>query len=231
MDSPLRLIAPNPVDRLARTIEGLLVVASAPLSLGELAEAADDDPERIEMALGLLRDRYSEGRSGIVLEQVAGGFAFCASRDAAEACARLFERPVERGLSQAALETLAIVAYLGPCSRPDIARIRGVAADSAVAGLVERGLIAEQGARVRRGAQFATGRLRSSSGSSAWRASRRCLVSTISGRMRTNCANACWKWPRPARRRRARSYNCQAPSAMCDAAFSSMNRRPRRPRS
>ena len=145
MDSPLRLIAPNPVDRLARTIEGLLVVASAPLSLGDLAEAADDDPERIETALGLLRERYSEGRSGIVLELVAGGFAFRASRDAAEACARLFERPVERGLSQAALETLAIVAYLGPCSRPDIARIRGVAADSAVAGLTERGLIAEAG--------------------------------------------------------------------------------------
>ena len=50
-----------------------------------------------------------------------------------------------RGLSQAALETLAIVAYLGPVSRPEIARIRGVAADSAVAGLVERGLIAEAG--------------------------------------------------------------------------------------
>jgi segregation and condensation protein B len=48
-------------------------------------------------------------------------------------------------LSQAALETLAIVAYLGPCSRPDIARWRGVAADSVVAGLVERGLIAEAG--------------------------------------------------------------------------------------
>ena len=80
-----------------------------------------------------------------MLEHVAGGYAFRASREAAEACARLFERPVERGLSQAALETLAIVAYLGPCSRPDIARIRGVAADSAVAGLVERGLIAEAG--------------------------------------------------------------------------------------
>ena len=52
---------------------------------------------------------------------------------------------MQRGLSQAALETLAIVAYLGPVSRPEIARIRGVAADSAVAGLVERGLIAEAG--------------------------------------------------------------------------------------
>src|SRR5204863_8129009 len=101
--------------------------------------------ERVETALGLLSDRYREGRSGIVLEQVAGGWAFRASRDAADACGRLFERPVQKGISQASLETLAIVAYLGPCTRPEIARIRGVAADSAVAGLVERGLIAEAG--------------------------------------------------------------------------------------
>jgi segregation and condensation protein B len=145
MDRPLRLITANPVDRLARTIEALLVVASQPLPVDELAVAANEDVERIETALRLLGERYSEGRSGIVLEQVAGGWAFRASREAAESCARLFERPVERGLSGPALETLAIVAYLGPCSRPDIARIRGVAADSVVAGLLERGLIAEAG--------------------------------------------------------------------------------------
>jgi segregation and condensation protein B len=145
VDSTLRLIATNPVDHLARTLEALLVVASAPLSVAELADAAQDDEERVETALSLLRERYGEPRSGIVLEQVAGGWAFRASRDASEACARLFERPVERGLSQAALETLAVVAYLGPCSRPEVARIRGVAADSAVASLVERGLIAEAG--------------------------------------------------------------------------------------
>jgi len=145
MDSPLRLIAANPVDYLARTVEALLVVASAPLSVEDLADAARDDTERVETALGLLRERYAEGRSGIVLEHVAGGYAFRASREAAQACERLFERPVERGISQAALETLAIVAYLGPCSRPEIARIRGVAADSAVASLVERGLITEAG--------------------------------------------------------------------------------------
>ncbi len=145
MESTLRLISANPVDRLARTVEALLVVASSPLTIDDLCEATEDDPERIETAIGLLRERYSEGRSGIVLEQVAGGFAFRASRDAAHACARLYERPVERGLTQAALETLSIVAYLGPCSRPDIARIRGVAADSAVASLVERGLVTEAG--------------------------------------------------------------------------------------
>jgi len=150
VDRPLRLISTEtildtPIDALARTIEALLVVASQPLSTDDLASAAEEDVERVEMALGLVRERYREGRSGIVLEQVAGGFAFRAAREAAEACGRLFERPVERGLSQAALETLAIVAYLGPVSRPEIARIRGVAADSTVASLVERGLVAEAG--------------------------------------------------------------------------------------
>ncbi len=142
---PLRLITATPVDQLARTVEALLVVASQPLSLQELAEATEDDSERIELALSLLGQRYGEGRSGIVLEHVAGGWCFRAAREAAEACGRLFERPVERGLSQAALETLAIVAYLGPVSRPEIARIRGVAADSTVAALVERGLVSESG--------------------------------------------------------------------------------------
>lgn len=145
MDRPLRLITASPVDQLARTIEALLVVASQPLTVAELVEAAADEQERVETALGLLRERYSEGRSGIVLEQVAGGWAFRAAREAAEACGRLFERPVQRSLSQASLETLAIVAYLGPCTRPDVTRIRGVSADSAVANLVERGLISEAG--------------------------------------------------------------------------------------
>jgi segregation and condensation protein B len=145
MERTLRLISANPADRLARTIEALLVVASAPLSVEELAAAAGEDAQRVETALGLLEERFREGRSGIVLERVAGGWGFRAAREAAEACARLFERPVERGLSGAALETLAIVAYLGPATRPEIARVRGVAVDSVVAGLVERGLIAEAG--------------------------------------------------------------------------------------
>ena len=141
----LRLIAPSPLERLARTLEALLVVASRPLPLDELAEVVDDDPTRVEAALQLLGERFCEGRSGIVLEHVAGGYAFRASRDEAPACARLVERPVERGLSQAALETLAVIAYLGPCSRPEIARIRGVGVDSVVSGLVERGLLEEAG--------------------------------------------------------------------------------------
>jgi len=145
MQQPSLRVVENPVDRLARVLEGVLVVTSRPLAVAELAAAADEDEERVETALALLVGRYREGRSGIVLESVAGGWAFRAAREAAEACGRLFDRPVARGLSPAALETLAVIAYLGPVSRPEIARLRGVAADSAVAGLVERGLVAEAG--------------------------------------------------------------------------------------
>ena len=147
MDRSLRLtlVASNPVEELARVIEALLVIASSPLSVEDIAAAADTDTASVEEALGLLTDRFREGKSGIVLEYVAGGWAFRASSEALAACARLQERPAERGLSQAAMETLAVVAYLGPCSRPDIARIRGVNVDGVVSGLVERGLLAEGG--------------------------------------------------------------------------------------
>jgi segregation and condensation protein B len=147
VDRTLRLIPTEatPAAELARTLEALLVVASQPLPIDDLALAAEVDPAQVEQALELLKERFSEERSGIVLEHVAGGWAFRASTAASDACARLFEKPAEKGLSQAALETLAIIAYLGPLSRPEIARIRGVNVDGVVAGLVERGLITEGG--------------------------------------------------------------------------------------
>ena len=150
MDRPLRLISTDtivgtPIDALARTLEALLVVASQPLSVGELAEAAAEEVERVETALGLVSERYREGRSGIVLERVAGGYAFRAVPRGRGGVRQALRATGRARLSQAALETLAIVAYLGPVSRPEIARIRGVAADSTVASLVERGLVAEAG--------------------------------------------------------------------------------------
>ena len=147
MVSTLRLIPTlsTPADELARTQEALLVVAAQPLPVGELAAAAEAETAEVEEALELLKERFCEERSGIVLEHVAGGWAFRASAAASTACARLFDRPAEKGLSQAAMETLAVVAYLGPVSRPEIARIRGVNVDGVVAGLAERGLIAESG--------------------------------------------------------------------------------------
>jgi len=147
LDRPLRLIPTEiaPAAGLARTLEALLVVASQPLPVADLCAATEADSAQVEEALEVLGARFAEGRSGIVLEHVAGGWAFRAAGSESEACMRLFEKPVERGLSQAALETLAIVAYLGPVTRPEIARIRGVNVDGVIAGLVERGLVSEGG--------------------------------------------------------------------------------------
>jgi len=130
---------------LTYTVEALLFVAAGPLTVDDLATAAEAPPERVERAIDALAERHAEGRSGVVLERVSGGYAFRACADSAAACARLLDRDVDRPLSAAALETLAIVAYAGPVSRPEIARIRGVGADGPVASLLERGLIEEAG--------------------------------------------------------------------------------------
>ena len=85
-----------------------------------------------------------DGR-GVVLREVAGGLALASHPDAEEAARRLLARPRTPALTPAQAETLAIVAYLQPVSRPEVARIRGVASESATAALVERGLIEEAG--------------------------------------------------------------------------------------
>jgi segregation and condensation protein B len=81
----------------------------------------------------------------VVLREVAGGFTLATDPVAERAARRLLARPRTPPLTQAQAECLAIVAYLQPVSRPEIARIRGVAAESAVATLLERGLVQESG--------------------------------------------------------------------------------------
>jgi segregation and condensation protein B len=139
------------VSELTHVVEALLFVSADPLTVAEMAAAAEAPPERVERALDSLAERHREGRSGVVLERVAGGWGFRASDETADACARLVQRAPDRQLSPAALETLAVIAYLQPVARPEIARIRGVSADGAVQGLMERGMIEEAGRADERG--------------------------------------------------------------------------------
>jgi segregation and condensation protein B len=136
---------PADAPRLARTVEALLFLSSDPLSAGELADACEAGEGAIVAALSLLAELHSPGRSGIVLRELGGGWTFASDPAEEDAARRLFSRPRVAKLSPAQAETLAIVAYLQPVSRPEIARIRGVSADSAVATLLDRGLIEEAG--------------------------------------------------------------------------------------
>src|SRR5690606_24301428 len=116
-----------------------------PVSLAELVEATDATEAEVERALDGLAGTWSEGQRGLVLRQVAGGYTLAADPIAEDAARRLLAKPKTPPLTQAQAETLAIVAYLQPVSRPEIARIRGVSGESAVQTLTERGLIEESG--------------------------------------------------------------------------------------
>ena len=130
---------------LARTIEALLFLSSDPLSVRELAEATQADEQALNAALALLAAQYAPGLRGIQLRELAGGYTLATDPRTEDAARRLFSRPRAATLTPAQAETLAIVAYLQPISRPEITRIRGVSADSASATLLDRGLIEEAG--------------------------------------------------------------------------------------
>ena len=123
-------------------IEALLFLSPEPVTVDELADAVQATADDVRAALARLRERLN---GGVRLREAAGGFTLATDPAAEPAARRLLGRPRSGALSPAQAETLAIVAYLQPVSRPEIARIRGVSADSAVATLLDRGLIEESG--------------------------------------------------------------------------------------
>jgi segregation and condensation protein B len=141
---PARDSAPDPVE-LARVVEALLFLSPDPVAAEDLASACDVWPDDVEASLALLRERFAEGERGLILKEVGGGWTLATDPIAEDAARRLLAKPRTPPLSPAQAETLSIVAYLQPVSRPEIARIRGVASDSATATLLERGLIEESG--------------------------------------------------------------------------------------
>ena len=130
---------------LARTVEALLFLSPDPVAIADLAEATEATEGQVAEAIELLSEDLAEGKRGIVLRVIGGGFALASDPSAEEAARRLLAKPRTPPLTPAQAESLAIVAYLQPVSRPEIARIRGVSSESAVQTLADRGLIEEAG--------------------------------------------------------------------------------------
>jgi segregation and condensation protein B len=133
------------VSDLSRTIEALLFLSPSPVAVADLAEATEATEGQVTEAIDLLREDLGEGKRGVVLREVGGGYALASDPGSEAAARRLLAKPRTPPLTQAQAETLAIVAYLQPVSRPEVARIRGVSSESAVQTLAERGLIEESG--------------------------------------------------------------------------------------
>ncbi|HIT51472.1 MAG TPA: SMC-Scp complex subunit ScpB [Candidatus Aveggerthella excrementigallinarum] len=131
--------------QLEGALEALLFVTDEPASAITLADMLEVEPAEAEAALGRLRERLVASGGGIVLREVAGGWRLYTHPAYHELVERYVLSWDTRKLSQAALETLAIVAYSQPVTRARIAAVRGVNSDSSVNSLVEKGLLREAG--------------------------------------------------------------------------------------
>jgi len=133
------------VIELAGTLEALLFLSADPLPASALADAVGLEEDEAVEALQALAASLDEQGRGIVLRELSGGWQLSSHPEAEDAARRLLAKPRTPPLTPAQAETLAIVAYLQPVSRPEIARIRGVNAESAAQTLIERGMIEEAG--------------------------------------------------------------------------------------
>lgn len=131
--------------KMRRVLEAVLFVADEPLPVQDLAALLEEPASAIEEELLKMAADYEASERGIVLRNVAGGWRFSTDPSAAEFLERFVVENRYPRLTQAALETLAIVAYRQPVSRAQIAEIRGVSAESVIRTLVARGLIEEVG--------------------------------------------------------------------------------------
>jgi segregation and condensation protein B len=137
-------VQPELVDtgHLQRTVEALLFVASEALSIKTLAKLTGAEESEVTVALQKIDQEFAH--RGIVLREIAGGYRFASSPEAREAV-EAYLLPPKTNLSPAALETLAIAAYMQPVTKGDIEGIRGVSADSVIATLVDRRFLVESG--------------------------------------------------------------------------------------
>jgi segregation and condensation protein B len=130
---------------LRANLEAILLVADEPVAAQVLAEALDSTADEVGAALRELAAGYTAQQRGFGLREVAGGWRYYTRAECAPAVERFVTDGQEVRLTQAALETLAVVAYRQPVSRGRVSAVRGVNCDGVMRTLVLRGLIEEAG--------------------------------------------------------------------------------------
>jgi len=135
----------RPLPALLARLEALLLVAGETATVETLARALAAPGDDVEDGLSALNRHYVARGHGVRVLQSGGRAQLVTSPEHAEAVSRFLGVPEGAKLSPAALETLAIVAYRQPVSRPEVEAVRGVNSDHIVRQLLERGLIEERG--------------------------------------------------------------------------------------
>jgi segregation and condensation protein B len=132
-------------EKLAAVLEAILFVVEAPVSAQALAVAVQQPTSVVQEALAALRAGYDERAAGIELRDVAGGVRIYTRPAYADTVEQFLQEGQRSKLTQAALETLAVIAYRQPVTRSRVSAIRGVNVDGVVRTLLARGLIVEVG--------------------------------------------------------------------------------------
>ena len=133
------------IKEIKSVIEGLLYVAGDAVSLKELSHVLSIDEGTVKRIINQMMDTYNEEKRGIQIIEVNSSYQFCTRPEHYEYIERLVKPQTRQGLSQAALETLSIIAYKQPITKAQIDAIRGVKSESSVARLEEKELIFEAG--------------------------------------------------------------------------------------
>ncbi len=130
---------------IERSIEAILMVVDEPVSEIILAQIIEQPTEQILEALHHLQENYTESHRGFQLRNVSGGWRFFSHEDMAPLVEKFVLDGQQAKLTQAALETLAVIAYRQPVSRARVSAIRGVNVEAVMKTLVTRGLVEETG--------------------------------------------------------------------------------------
>lgn len=131
--------------KLETIVEAVLFASGDAVSLETLSEIIGIDKVTLENLINRMMETYTQQNRGIQIREINGGYQLCSNPDYYEYIEKLFEPRQKQGLSQAALETLAIIAYNQPITKVEVEKIRGVNSDSAINSLLERNLIREAG--------------------------------------------------------------------------------------
>lgn len=126
-------------------IEALIFASPEPLTIHQLGEMLGLAKQSVRELVNELIEEYHKGQRGLQIIEVAGGYQMCTHPFCAPYVEKLQRNPRTTSLSQAALETLAIIAYKQPITRAEVEELRGVRVDSAISTLLEKELVRESG--------------------------------------------------------------------------------------
>lgn len=140
---PIDTVQAQSAGTLQPQLEALLLLATEPLPAIVLAEAVRAPQPLVEQALAELAEFYDRTGRGFQLRQIAGGWQFATRREQAELISRWVIEGQQNRLTQASLETLAVIAYLQPVARSRVSAVRGVNVDGVVRTLLARDLVTE----------------------------------------------------------------------------------------